>query len=80
MEATDDIIKETKLKVNRRIEIKRANTALDNFNSNYGSQKADIPMSKNVSVSHVERLKRRETHISERRCRSLETSNDTRGI
>ena len=34
---------------------------------------------KNKSSAHVERIKKRETHHSDRRCRSLETSHDARG-
>ena len=34
---------------------------------------------KNKSSAHVERIKKRETHNSDRRCRSLETSHDARG-
>ena len=34
---------------------------------------------KHKSSAHVERTKKRETHYSDRRCRSLETSHDARG-
>ena len=34
---------------------------------------------KHKSSAHVERTKKRETHNSDRRCRSLETSHDARG-
>ena len=36
-----------------------------------------VPKHKNSA--HVERTKKRETHYSDRRCRSLETSHDARG-
>ena len=34
---------------------------------------------KNVGIPHIERMKSRDTHISDRRCRSLETNHDSRG-
>jgi len=43
------------------------------------SNNPDYCVPKNKSSAHVERIKKRETHNTDRRCRSLETSHDARG-
>ena len=39
----------------------------------------NLTMLKNVGIPHIERMKIRDAHISDRRCRSLETNHDSRG-
>ena len=75
-----DIINKDATEVLKRKDIRRTNTSDDEHDSAHAlNNNNNHIMLKNVGTPHIERIKIRDSHISDRRCRSLETNHDSRG-
>jgi hypothetical protein len=75
-----DIINKDATEVLSRKDIRRAHTSDDDHDTAHAfNNNNNHTMLKNVGMPHIERMKLRDTHISDRRCRSLETNHDSRG-